>query len=95
METPTGPRDYGRLAQYARARLIVAAASRGTLDYGELSRFSHLSWYSSRVLRDGVFRECEQRGESDLTGLLVRRGEQPEDAELAEQVWAYWRGVQE
>jgi hypothetical protein len=70
----------------------MSAAFGHTCDYGELLRFAHLRWYSTRVL-GAVFAECTERGEPDLTAILVRQGGQPEDVGLAEQVWAYWRGV--
>ncbi len=89
----TTGRDYERMAQYARGRLIVAAAAGEAVRYRQLSPFAHLRWYSTRVL-GRVFTECESRGEPDLMWLLVRRGFAPEDHELAVRVWDYWRQVQ-
>jgi hypothetical protein len=92
IDIPATTRDYVRMAQYARARLIVAAADRRSVEYGELSPFAHLRWFSTRVL-GVVFAECSDRGEPDLTALLVQRGEEPEDCEEAERVWDFWSGI--
>lgn len=88
--TTTG-RDYVKLAQFVRARLILAAVDGQVIEYGELSPHAHLRWFSTRVLGE-VYRECGERGEPDLTGLLVRRGNVPEPDEAAA-VWDYWRDV--
>ncbi|WP_158550678.1 hypothetical protein [Geodermatophilus sp. TF02-6] len=90
--TTDPPRDYAKLAQYARARLIVSAASDQTCPYGELSRFAQSRWYATRVL-GAVYAECVERGEPDLTAILVKAGELPQDLAEAEAVYAYWREV--
>ncbi len=66
----TTVRDYAMLAQFARARLIVAAVNGETVDYGELSPYVRLRWFRDNVLVP-VAQECAERGEPDLTGLLV------------------------
>lgn len=92
---PTRVRDQawmGREVHRARALLIMAAIHGQTVRYAELSPFCHLRWYNRRVL-GGVFDLCELNGEPDLTAILVPAGQQPEDAEEAAEVFAYWREI--